>query len=202
MIRAMAFMMALCASTSAAEEFPALYSVTGVASGDALNIRETPDGTAAILGALPPDATGVEVVAVEGDWALVNTPDRAGYVALQFLRREDGPSWNDLTTPLICLGTEPFWSLDIDPVAGIARYRTPEETEPRELALGQTWPGRPWAPSAAVTLPEGLAVLSPAECSDGMSERSYGIAADLFLGGSGFGSGQTRLSGCCLLRLP
>ena len=60
------------------------------------------------------------------------------------------------------------------------------------------WPGQPWAPAAAVALPDGLAVLAPAECSDGMSERSYGIAVDIFLQMEG----TTRLSGCCRLGLP
>jgi uncharacterized membrane protein len=167
--------------------------VTGVAADDVLNIRAAPDAGSAIIGALEPDATGVEVVGVSGTWALVNTAESSGYAALRFLQRELGPAWNALQTPLNCLGTEPFWSLEIDPVAGLTRFRTPEDPEDGIALIGEIWPGMPWAPAAAVALPDGLAVLYPLACSDGMSDRSYAISVDLFLQGSE----RTRLSGCC-----
>lgn len=180
-----------------AEEMPALYSVTGVAAWDVLNIRERPEAGAPILGTLAPDATGVELLAVEGDWALVNAGERAGHVALRYLKREPGPDWNALKQPLTCLGTEPFWSLRIDPAQGTARLSTPEaEGEP--LPIRQAWPGQPRARAAALSLPVGVVVLSPAACSDGMSDRSYGIAADLFLDSPA----PDRLTGCCTIQPP
>jgi uncharacterized membrane protein len=193
-----ACVLGLMAQGAAAQDYPAFHAVVGVALDDVLNIRAQPDANAPIIGEIPPDAMGVEVVAVSDGWAVVNTPDVTGYVALRFLEREEGPPWNALELPLTCLGTEPFWSLALDPVAGTAKFSTPEDAEAHNLTLGQTWPGAPWAPSAAVSLPDGMAVFSPAECSDGMSERSYGIAADLFL----TGPDRQRLSGCCLLDLP
>ena len=60
MIRVLILLLAL-ALPLRAEEFPAAYAVTGVASNDVLNIRARPDAGSAIIGSLAPDATGVEV---------------------------------------------------------------------------------------------------------------------------------------------
>jgi uncharacterized membrane protein len=187
----------LGAGLAQAQDYPALHAVTGVAADDVLNIRERPDAGSPILGALAPDATGIEVVSVSDGWALVNLEDSSGYAAVKYLARETAPDWNTLERPLTCLGTEPFWSLDIDPDAGTVTFSTPEMPA-QDVPITVTWPGAPWARSAALQLPDGIAVLSPAECSDGMSERSYGIAADLFLNGPD----RLRLSGCCQLAAP
>jgi uncharacterized membrane protein len=182
-----------------AEEFPAAYAVTGVASNDVLNVRARPDAGSAIIGSLAPDATGVEVLAVTGNWALVNSGEGAGYASLRYLEREPGPGWSALQSPLTCLGTEPFWSLEIDPEAGTTRYLTPEDQSPPAEPITALWPAEPWARSAAVGLSDGVAVLTGAECSDGMSDRAFGIAVDLFRSGP---EGASRASGCCRLALP
>jgi uncharacterized membrane protein len=196
LIRHVAFALWLTAAPLWAEVLPAFHAVTGVATDDVLNIRAAPDADAAILATLPPDATGIEVVAVEGDWAVLNSGEATGYVALRFLRREAGPDWNKLQVPLACSGTEPFWSLDIDPIAGEVRSQTPDDAAPRAEPLTVAWLGSPLAPDMAVALPDGLALLSPAECSDGMSDRRYGIAVQVFRTGVGY---VDRESGCCRL---
>jgi uncharacterized membrane protein len=198
MIRLPALLLWLAALPLQAEVFPAMHDVAGVAADDVLNIREAPDAGSAIIGTLAPDATDIEVIAVQDGWALVNTDGTSGYASLRFLVRAAGPDWNVLQSPLTCLGTEPFWSMKIDPEAGESRFQTPEDEAPHIAPITESWPGQPWAQTAAVALPDGLAVLAPAECSDGMSDQSYGIAADLFLSGPD----QQRLSGCCRLDQP
>lgn len=198
LVWAIALVSGLVLPVAAEEVLPALYRVVGVAAGDVLNIRARPDAGAPILGTLAPDATGVEVIAIAGGWASVNGPEQTGYVALRFLMREDLPAWNALQAPLTCFGTEPFWSLAIDPIAGTATMASPEDLDGQVAEISQTWPGAAWAPAAALALPEGMAVLYPAECSDGMSDRSYGIAVDLFLRTQD----RPRLSGCCLIDQP
>ena len=76
---------------AAQSALPALYDVTGVAADDALNIRAEPAANAEIIGTLPSDARSVEVVAVDasGKWALVNSAERSGYLALRFLLQQD-----------------------------------------------------------------------------------------------------------------
>lgn len=195
MIRTLALVLSLCAGSAAAEMYPVLAEVTGVAASSALNIRAAPDAGAAIIGTLAPDATGIEVVAVADGWARINHGEATGHVALRHLRLAEGPPWTALEAPLACHGTEPFWSLDIDPVAGTATFRTPEPSGARAEPIAQRWPGQPWAQTAALALPEGLVVLRPAACSDGMSDRGFGIAIDIFLSEPAGG----RHSGCCSL---
>lgn len=198
MIRLLVLFVVL-ASPLKAEKFPALYAVTGVAADDVLNIRAQPDAASPIIGMLSPDATGVEVLATSGNWALLNSGEGSGYASMRFLAREPGRAWNALQTPLTCLGTEPFWSLKIDPQRGTTHFLTPDDQAPASQPMTGLWPAQPWAQSAAVGLADGMAVLTGAECSDGMSDRSYGIAVDIFRTGP---AGGDRLSGCCLLDQP
>lgn len=189
----------VCMSGSlSAEVYPALHDVSGVAADDVLNVRAAPDAKSAIIGAFAPDAEGIEVVGRTGSWGRVNVGDVSGYAALRYLERSDGPDWNALETSLTCVGTEPFWSLRIDPAQGETRFQTPEDPEPDVAPITAVWPALPWASTAALSLPDGLAVLSPADCSDGMSNRVYGISADLFLNGAE----GARLAGCCRVGDP
>lgn len=198
MIRLLFLILWLSAPALRADDFPALHAVSGVAPDDVLNIRERPDAGSAIIGTLAPDASGVEVLGVIGSWALVNTTEGSGYAALRFLQREPGPAWNALQTPMTCLGTEPFWSLEIEPVAGKAKLVSSDDLNGYPLEIKQLWPATLAAPAAAFSLAEGVVVLTPAECSDGMSDRSYGISVDMFLDQPE----NLRLSGCCLLARP
>lgn len=182
-----------------AETYPAFHAVTGVAANDVLNIRARPDAGSQIIGTLAPDATGVEVLGTLGTWAVVNSGEGTGYAALRYLAREPGPPWTALQTPLTCLGTEPFWSLTIDPQAGETRFRTPEDQAPDPAPITGLWPALPWPSATAVGLPDGLAVLTGSDCSDGMSDRSYGIAVDIFRSTP---AGESRLVGCCRLDPP
>lgn len=197
MIRIVFLLLGLTGSALQAEVYPALHSVAGVSADDVLNVRAAPDATADIVGTLAPDATGVEVISVTDGWALVNMGEGSGYASLRFLQREAGPAWYAMDRPMACFGTEPFWSLDIDPPAGVTVYTTPEMPGGVRETIGQHWPGAAWAPSAALALEDGLAVLRPAACSDGMSDRSFGIAVDVFL----TEGDRNRLSGCCTLAL-
>lgn len=198
MIRFLALVLWLLPMAARAEIYPALHDVTGVAPDDVLNIRAAPDAGSAIIGSLAPDAQAVEVVGVEGDWAVVNVRETMGYASLRFLTRQSEPDWNALQIPLTCVGTEPFWSLHIDPAKGETRFQTPEHDAAQIAPITGTWPALAWSQTAAIELPDGLAVLSPAECSDGMSDQGYGISADLFF----TGPSRARLSGCCSLDLP
>ena len=73
-MRALALLLALALpSGAAAKGLPALHDVTGVAADDVLNVRARPDASAPVLGALTPDATGVEVVADAIRSAVVST---------------------------------------------------------------------------------------------------------------------------------
>ncbi len=177
---------------------PALYVVVGVASDDQLNIRAQPDGSAAVIGSLAPDTQGIEVVALSraGRWAQVNTAESTGWVALRYLR-PDVVMRSPLGLPvgLQCFGTEPFWNMRFSD-APVLTLDTPEtrtdhritslSPAPEFVDLTQTglrfrWQGA----SATVT-----AHILPGTCSDGMSDRIYGLH---------YVDDQGPRKGCCSL---
>jgi uncharacterized membrane protein len=179
---------------------PTLFDVTGVAAGDVLNIRAAPDANAAIVGAIAPDATGIEVVAEHSGWGQVNTGERSGWASLAYLAyRTD--VWESGTLPagLACFGTEPFWSLR--PEGAMATFGTPDAADVtldlaavldtgifRDLrrALVAEAPGR------RIT-----ATIAPKACSDGMSDRAFGLDATLIVERP---DGTRLLTGCCSIR--
>jgi hypothetical protein len=70
-----------------------LLSVQGVAADDVLNVREAPDKSAAVLGGLPPDATGVHGTANRrrvgaSTWREVECGSLRGWVNERFLAPE------------------------------------------------------------------------------------------------------------------
>jgi len=70
-------------------------SVQGVAADDVLNVREAPDKSAAVLGGLPPDATGVRGTPNRrrvgaSTWREVECGNLRGWVNERFLARETG----------------------------------------------------------------------------------------------------------------
>lgn len=176
---------------------PSLFDVTGVAANDTLNIRENPDAKAAVIGTLPPDARGVEVVAERGGWALVNTAERAGWVNARYLApRGDVWARGALPATLSCGGTEPFWSLR--QVGARLVYETPESSRAMERrAVLQASGSGGLARSVVAGDAKGrlTMVIQPQQCSDGMSDRVYGLSAVLVFDGASQPS--RMLSGCC-----
>ena len=191
----------LLAGAACAEGLPAFYSVTGVSADDRLNLRAAPNVQGAILGALEPDARGVEVIrfSEDGKWAQLNLSEGVAWASARYLAREEGPEWWQGETALSCHGTEPFWSLVYAPEAGASFTAMGQEAQPLAIA----WSALPQGGHLGVLGwrfagegAEGFATLRRELCSDGMSDRLYGITLDLFLAGSGAPLG---LRGCCAL---
>lgn len=186
-----------------AQVLPALYDVTGVAGSDVLNIRANADVNSAIVATLRPDAKDVEVVALspDGKWAQINDAEAVGWASLRFLRKQNRPDWLALQYSLECSGTEPFWTLFIDPPVKSAHINTPDEEGPEMDILGY-WPGTAMQPTAVVQFASddknAIAVLRGQACLDGMSDQKFGISLDLFQQASPEKPGQT-LHGCCRL---
>lgn len=177
---------------------PTLFDVTGVAAGDTLNIRERPDASAAVIGTLAPDATGVEVVAERSGWAQVNTGGRRGWVSSRFLRyRTDVWADGELPQTLRCTGTEPFWGIEAR--GGEVVFSSADKGE-RVMALRSVMDdGVPRSPLRGMIAgdDEGrmTAVIQPQTCSDGMSDRAYGLTATVIFDGARQQS--QMLTGCC-----
>ena len=74
-----------------------------------------PSASAARIGSLAPDATGVEVIRPDDRLRWVSsTPAKHRWVSLAYLARRAG-QW-DGALPRIagCFGTEPFWSIQLE----------------------------------------------------------------------------------------
>ncbi|MFY0308346.1 SH3 domain-containing protein [Leisingera sp. D0M16] len=202
------FWLACAALPGAAQEFPALHSVTGVAADDVLNIRSAPSASASIVGSLAPGQSGVEVVQADdsGKWGLVNSGERSGWAALRYLAREPRDDWRSQGQALECFGTEPFWSLTLDQAPNLKTPDGPDipftllAHEPGSNHSGKSgFHAVSWAEST-LSSPEPVSLfgtLTAQQCSDGMSDRTYGISIDLL---RLHGTGQLSvLSGCCSL---
>jgi len=165
-----------------------------VAADDVLNLRDGPSADAAIIGAFQPDRVDIEVVRPNDDesWGLVNLPETTAWVAMRYLARQPG-QWQGAFPDLAsCSGTEPFWTLDID--GDMARWITPESditgSVQRRLASAAR---RDRHGLVAVIDDAPLSgIIAARQCSDGMSDREYGLSLDAIFG-------EQVLSGCCTL---
>lgn len=210
-------LLALSASPcwAASENWPALYDVVGVESGDVLNIREHPNSRGEIIGSLSPDATDVEIVRANDSlrWGLINVGEATGWVALRFMRRQPEQHSGKIPAQLDCFGTEPFWSLKIfkerasgsgktnlvfsklgmTEIKADAHTQIKSSSHSRRFGVSATYPSSGAFTTSTLVVREQI-------CSDGMSDREFGYDADLWLLGTQFG--MQLLSGCCSLSMP
>ena len=182
-------------------DFPAVYRVVGVASDDVLNVRAAPKPGAAILAELDHDEARVEVLGTgpAERWARVSTREGTGYAAMRFLERRAGQDPTVLPKPLFCGGTEPFWGLNLGPRGNAAL--TDPDTPRRVYRLvwsgaGAARPGEELGATFAGTKGRITAVLQREFCTDGMSDREFGLKVDAVVSDDG----ETfMLTGCCSL---
>ncbi len=202
--RILAALFAVLAAPLHAQEgpFPALYDVRGVAADDVLNVRAGPSAGAQRIGALAPDARGVEVTATDaaGGWGQVNAGEGAGWVSMRFLARRPGQGRDALPLPMRCFGNEPFWSLSVSedglrldgpgvprPVATSLAART--RAAGRLDAYGIVG----WGAGGGQAI---HGTVRRARCSDGMSDRRFGFAVDVLVED---GEALRQYAGCCSL---
>lgn len=186
------------ATTAAAQDFPALYRVAGVAADDVLNIRAEANARAEIVGAFGPFQTGIEVIGLSEDrrWGLVRTGEAVGWSSMRFLQPQGGGQWYEGALPLTCGGTEPFWTLVLYLPDNRAEFFAPDDSF--ELRTDAPFLPATYYPRT-LALPfqgarEGFAAVRNGICSDGMSDRLYGLEIQVYWRGDVSG-----LSGCCML---
>ena len=183
--------------TARAEGLPAAFQVKDVAENDVLNIRAEPAADARIIGSIRPFELFVEVLRLsdDGKWGLVGVPEGNGWVSMRFLHPlpQDEP-WL-IPRPLVCFGTEPFWSIGHYPRG--SEFQTPDipRTDISVAAEGVAENGFFAVAEEGPTRTYRLNVTRQT-CSDGMSDREYGWAASLFVESP---DGNQMLTGCCTL---
>lgn len=191
----------LLPTLAAAQELPALHDVTGVASDDVLNLREGPSAGDRIIGTLAPDAENVEVTALndDGSWGRVNTQERSGWASMRFLARQAGQDADTLPVPMRCFGTEPFWSLDVT-ASGLTFEGVDLDPVETSLAARSTVRGirgrHGFAGWGAKETAGMHGIVRREACSDGMSDRHYGLSLDLLVSMDGE---LSQYAGCCSL---
>ncbi|SIS53250.1 COG3650 family protein [Paracoccus saliphilus] len=197
MLRTAILLMMLAGPASATQEYilPTLFDVTGVAADDVLNIRAQPNAGAEIVGMLAPDSTKIEVVEETKGWGRVNSGEASGWVSMAYLAyRIDVWEDGELPDGFRCYGTEPFWGLERqgDQLL-LSRPDSEDDARPIQTVLGT---GVFRDPMRAVVA-EGMTVTSTrAICSDGMSDRLFGLEAHVIL----HGDKPAMLSGCCSIQ--
>ncbi len=87
----------------------------------------------------------------------------------------------DLGQPLRALGTEPFWAVEITP--DTLTYSGVDRPERRASHTGPTVQGTTAVYTGAVGDDALVVTLMATECSDGMSDRTYPLAARVEVGG-------------------
>lgn len=179
-----------------AAEFPAFYDVTGVASNDTLNVRAGPRASEQKLAELGPYQRNIEIIGLSADrkWGLLNSGERSGWASMRYLARQAGQNTGGLPRPLSCSGTEPFWALDIGTGSGTVFTLAGEADQPLTVHTVTSAAGRPDKYGLVAGGPGGTlaGIVSVAICSDGMSDRTYGLSIDMIVG-------TRQYSGCCML---
>ena len=195
--------LALPGGVQAQPRLPALFAVVDVAADDRLNIRAAPTSGAQILGSFGPTEDGIEVIRLTDDtrWGQVNLRDGAGWVYMRYL--EEMPvSAGPLPPIRACFGTEPFWSLTRESPDSYA-YSTPDRA-PLPLLTDFEAPapgGDTFALSASAPSVQVTGVVRREICSDGMSDRAYGLSVALVLWQLGEdGESYALHTGCCRLQ--
>lgn len=167
---------------------PAVHSVSGLTSGDVLNVRSGPSTRDPVIGRLP-EGREVEVTARSGGWGRIILGEGDGWVAMRYLKAQPMP---ELPEALYCGGTEPFWSLAFEVRGGLTFTEMGQEP----VTVAADWrhgvSGR-LAGSFATGSDGYTAVFHRRECSDGMSDRTYGWAIDFLR----TGVGGAYFQGCC-----
>lgn len=200
---ALAVALAASAGIAGAQGFPRLYDVSGVSAGDVLNVRAGPTTRAEIVATLPSDRRDVEVMGLseDGRWAEIALGEIGGWAALRYLAPQPARAEDRVPAPLRCVGTEPFWGMHF-PGDGSATFERPPDPDLPMRVVSQVRPegtvGR-----LAVTLDgdpaRAVVFLTREACTDGMSERPYGLSVSLQLD---LADGPVAYAGCCALTGP
>jgi uncharacterized membrane protein len=181
---------ALLGGAAVAQTAPEYYA----APDFPLTVRDWPDGPPA--GALPPGAQPVEIGLTDdaAAWGRIIHGEGDAWVALDALRPVEPAraSYAPIPAGLVCTGTEPFWALRME--ADGAVFQEPG-AEPVALAVHGAAPAAGMVWPVVVRIADAAAILRPAACHDGMSDRTYPWSVDLL-------DDEGLRSGCCRLPLP
>lgn len=162
---------------------PLLMEITNVPVNDTLNLRAGPSGSSADIGDLN-NGDRVEILDIQGNWGMIGRGEGNAWISLRYARQVARPVLGSgLPVGLVCTGTEPFWSL------GLMQLGTLQFNGASQPIL-QSGVSRNSTVTYFFSTPEVVGILRGQQCSDGMSDRTYGWQVDIV-------TGQGLYSGCC-----
>ena len=170
-----------CGAALAFEAAPKLKRVSGLEAGDVLNVRAEPSASSEDLGDLKQDAV-VEALETssDGQWLRIIWNEGNGWISADYLEDMDRPMLDSgMPVGLMCVGTEPFWSLRLGG-DGLLDY----DIEGVETSDRITWSSSSRNQGSvrhAFRSDSFAGVLRSEECSDGMSDIAYGWSLDLLI---------------------
>lgn len=193
---------ALLPTLSQASEFPALFHVVDVASDDVLNVRALPDAASPTIDSFAFDYKRVEVIAITDDrsWGLVNVGEVSGWVSMRYLQPSSDLKWAYDQVALYCFGTEPFWSADLFTHGHEVEFQffddPPERFDVAWTARPENYTGDVLGFGASGDSGTLFGTIRNDQCSDGMSDRTFGLTFEAYFvrGGQPIG-----YRGCCSL---
>jgi len=160
-----------------AENTSAFYDIANVSAHDTLSLRTQAGGRSQLIATIPSNArflntTGKAEKRGKSTWVEIKYRQHTGWVNKHYLT----PSTNEQFTPLACLGTEPFWSLDVESKKIIVRDIDENETTYAlsNVSISNNHTNR-WMLQGTTQGTNKLAITlwKTNSCSDGMSDRSY-----------------------------
>lgn len=154
------------------------YDVANVKKNDTLTLREKPTYKSKKMGLIPHNykflvATGSQELIGKRVWLELNYNGVTGWVNSKYLKKSNGVSFKE---ELKCLGTEPFWSVDINKGELIFKDLGENATEflVSNIDISDSHTNK-WYLSAS-SISKGFIrafLLQTGNCSDDMSDYKY-----------------------------
>lgn len=187
-ILAISFVLASWPCVLSAQGLPALYDVTGVAAYDVLNVRAQPIESGELLDRLAPDAQAIEITALakNGTWGRLNLGERSGWVSMRFMTKQDRLPWTNMSGNILCYGTEPDWGLAIHGEQKKMTFTsTFTDIDDNDFKIIESSTANQIPGVVGIVMEgaegSGFATITATECSDGMSDRSFGLSSSIFI---------------------
>lgn len=185
-------------------EFARFYQLTGIASGDVLNVRSGPSTRNRVIGKLTHDAGTLEILErdPEHQWGRIVWEGGMGWVFLEFVSPvspEMVPS-SDIPINLHCSGADPYWDYSVisetEVMFKVLFDDSAENTKIQTVVESANSANEPTALIAQTEDIKLTALLDTQLCEDVATGRRYGWSIDLLVEQQG---APKLFSGCCSL---